>query len=54
MKDEKMLELAAKAASILFRGYDSYYEDFSAYCEDTDVNYQWNPLNNEVTHYGWL
>jgi hypothetical protein len=47
MKDEKMLELAAKAASILFRGYDSYYEDFSAYCEDTDVNYQWNPLNND-------
>jgi hypothetical protein len=47
MTDEKMLELAAKAAGILFRGYDTYYEDFSAYCEYTDVNYQWNPLTND-------
>jgi hypothetical protein len=47
MKDEKMLEFAAKAAGILFRGYDFHYEDFIAYCEYTYANYQWNPLTND-------
>ena len=45
--DKELLELAAKAAGISFVGYDVLYEDFSAYCKETDVNYLWNPLDRD-------
>ena len=41
----KLLELAALAGGIQFRGYDLWYEDFSAYAPETDCNYQWNPYD---------
>ena len=41
----KLLELAALAGGIQFRGYDLWYEDFSAYDPEMDCNYQWNPLD---------
>jgi len=45
--DRELLELAAKASSILFRGYDDSYQDFIAYDSEHDVNYQWNPLTDD-------
>ena len=47
MTDKELLELAAKAAGISFRGYDDWYEDYSAYAEKTDANYRWNPLTDD-------
>ena len=44
-KKHSLLELAAFAAGIHFKGYDQWYEDFSAYEPSTDCNYQWNPLD---------
>ena len=42
---QNLLELAALAGGIHFRGYDLWYEDFSAYDPEMDCNYQWNPLD---------
>jgi hypothetical protein len=44
-KKRSLLELAAFAAGIHFKGYDPWYEDFAAYDPSTDCNYQWNPLD---------
>ena len=44
---QNLLELAALAGGIQFRGYDLWYEDFSAYDPETDCNYQWNPYDND-------
>ena len=43
----KLLELAALAGGIQFRGYDLWYEDFSAYDPEMDCNYQWNPIDDD-------
>ena len=43
----KLLELAALSGGIQFRGYDLWYEDFSAYDPEMDCNYQWNPLDDD-------
>lgn len=42
---QNLLELAALAGGIQFRGYDLWYEDFSAYDPEMDCNYQWNPYD---------
>jgi len=47
MNDEELLELAALAGGIQFRGYDLWYEDFSAYDPEMDCNYKWNPLDDD-------
>ena len=47
MNDYELLELAAKAAGILFNGFDSFYEDYSAFDAELDVDYQWNPPDSD-------
>jgi len=47
MTTEEQLSLCAKAANIKFKGWDTFYEDWSAYDPETDVNYQWNPLESD-------
>lgn len=44
-KKHSLLELAAFAAGIHFKGYDLWYEDFAAYDSSIDCDYQWNPLD---------
>lgn len=50
MKQEDMhelLELAALASGVDYRGYENWCEDFSAYDPETDCNYRWNPLDDD-------
>ena len=46
-QDIELITLAAKAQGIVFKGYDSFYEDYSAYDAEDDVNYRWNPLDSD-------
>jgi hypothetical protein len=47
LETRELLELAAKAAGILFRGYDDFYEDYTALDKDLDVVHTWNPINSD-------
>jgi len=46
-QDLELITLAAKAQGILFNGYDSFYEDYSAFDVELDVDYRWNPLDSD-------